>query len=859
MTGRLPAGVRPREVDLRVELDPAKSDRFRGEVEIQLELARPRRSLRLHAVDLAVSRPRIEWPGGSARGRIRWLRSAEMIEVQLPRTVPAGAARLRLAFAGRLRRDLCGLYAARSGRLRFAFTQLEAADARKFFPCFDEPALKARFRLTVTTGAANAVVSNAPVARTRRGPRGRKTVEFRPTPPLSTYLVALAVGPLARSKPVRLGPTEIRIWHAPGKQRLTGFGLEAARESLARLERWFGLPYPYEKLDLVAVPDFEFGAMENAGAVFFRETLLLLDPATATLAEQKRAAEVIAHELAHMWFGDLVTMAWWDDLWLNEAFATWLAFAVVDDWKPEWRIWHDFQHGRAAALELDALRNTHPIYSPVRTAAEASQNFDLITYEKGASVVRMLERYLGAAVFRRGVRRYIRRHREGNTVAADLWRALSEASGQAIEPLARAWIERAGHPVVSVRRVEGPARTRVELAQTRFAETRRGAPRRAPPWPIPWVARVVGPGGGRGRLTRHLLTRARETVALPRGRVRLVYGNADESGFFRPHHAGADLAALLAAPSRLTAVERMGLADHQWALARAGRAPLASLLELVAAWSGEPDPDMLAALQRPLGFLADVLVPDAAPACAAALRGFAAACFGPAFEAAGWDPARGESAEARLRRAALLGLVGGVAGEPNVLAEAARRCERYLDDRRSIDANLADGVVSLAARVGDASLHRRLAAAAAAASTPQEQRRFLLALGAFRAPDLVAKSLALSLTEAVATQDVAFLLLRLLANPAAREASWDFLRSRWPRLRRRLPPLLTGRLIEATWQLATPAHRREVASFFARHPVPAGERALRQALERFDWYRSFRTGAARELTAWLAPRTDRPR
>jgi puromycin-sensitive aminopeptidase len=781
-----------------------------------------------------------------------------MIEVVLPRAVPAGEARLSLAFAGRLRRDLCGLYAARSGRQRFAFTQLEAADARKFFPCFDEPAMKARFRLSVTTGAGHAVVSNSPVARTRRAPRGRKTVEFRRTPPLSTYLVALAVGPLARSRPVRLGPTEIRIWHAPGKGRLTGFGLEAARQSLARLERWFGLPYPYEKLDLVAVPDFEFGAMENAGAVFFRETLLLLDPATATLAEQKRAAEVIAHELAHMWFGDLVTMAWWDDLWLNEAFATWMAYAVVDDWKPEWRIWHDFQHGRAAALELDALRNTHPIYSPVRTAAEASQNFDLITYEKGASVVRMLERYLGPAVFRRGVRRYIRRHREGNTVAADLWRALSEASGERVEPLARAWIERAGHPVLSVRRIGSGARVRLALSQARFTETGGGA-RKAAPWPIPWVARVVGPGGGRGRLERRLVSRARETVALPRGRVRLVYGNADESGFFRPQHAGADLAALLAAPSRLEPVERMGLADHQWALVRAGRAPLASLLELVAAWSAETDPDVLAAFQRPLGFLADVLVPEAAPASGAALQGFAAACFGPAFEAAGWEHRPGESAEARLRRAQLLALVGGVAGDARVLAEAARRCERYLADRRSLDANLADGVVSLAARVGDASLHRRLAAAAAAARTPQEQRRFLLALGAFRAPELVAKSLAMALTEAVATQDVAFLLLRLLANPAARETTWDFVRRRWPRLRRRLPPLLSGRLIEATWQLGTAAHRREVAGFFARHPVPAGERALRQALERFDWYRGFRTGAARELAAWLAPRAGAKR
>ncbi len=271
------------------------------------------------------------------------------------------------------------------------------------------------------------------------------------------------MGELAASEPVHCGETEIRVWHVPGKERLVQFGLEAARETLARLEAYFALPYPYEKLDLVAVPDFEAGAMENAGAVFFRETLLLVDPETATLSEKKRAAEVICHELAHMWYGDLVTMAWWDDLWLNEAFATWMAFHVVDAWKPEWKMWNDFQHHRAAALGLDALTETHPIYVKVRTPSEATQNFDLITYEKGASVVRMIERFLGAETFREGVRRYIRAHQESNAVAADLWNALAEASGQDVEPVVRAWIEQPGFPLLRLRRTERDGRSWLAL------------------------------------------------------------------------------------------------------------------------------------------------------------------------------------------------------------------------------------------------------------------------------------------------------------------------------------------------------------------------------------------------------------
>jgi puromycin-sensitive aminopeptidase len=845
---RLDPGVRPSHVDLQLELDPATSDRYRGKVEIRIELARSTRRLRVHAVDLEVSRARAVVDGAERTARCTPQPSVGMLELAFAEPIPAGRASLKLAFSGRLRRDLCGLYAARSGVHRFAFTQLEATDARKFFPCFDEPAMKARFRIAVTTSRKNRVISNARAKRTLRLPNGRQQVCFEETPPLSTYLVALAVGPLEASAPVRLGKTPIRVWHVPGKRRLTGFALEAARASLARLERYFGLPYPYSKLDLVAVPDFEFGAMENAGAVFFRETLLLLDPAAATLAERKRAAEVIAHELAHMWYGDLVTMAWWDDLWLNEAFATWMAFSVVDDWKPGWRMWHDFQHGRAAALELDALRSTHSIYCPVHTAEEANANFDLITYEKGASVVRMLERYLGQANFRRGVRAYIRRHREGNTVAADLWRALSEASGEPVEAIARAWIEQPGYPAVSISRRSARGRARLVLAQSRFG-LRRAA--RSARWPIPWVGRL-GAASRRPRLERKLLTAARERIDLGRKPPAFVYGNADEAGFFRPAHAPAELRALESALPRLSAVERMGLVDHQWALVRAGRAELSGLLRLAMALSDERDPDVLLTLRRPLGFLGGSLIPDAAPAAAVRYERFVARCFGPSFAQLGWDPRRGEAESVRVRRAALLGLVGGVAGAGEVVAEAAARCRRFLADRRSLDPNLADGVVALAARDGEAGLHRRFELAMRRAETPQEQRRFLFALADFREPRLVERTLALSLTDAVATQDVIFLLVRLLGNPGAREQTWRFVKRRWTRLRARMPSLLAGRLIEATPALLTPAHRRDVARFFARHPVPSGARALRQALERFDAYRAMRRPAAAALVRFLS-------
>jgi puromycin-sensitive aminopeptidase len=853
---RLDPGVRPRRVHVHVEVDPQRGSAFRGEVAIEIELDKSRRSIRLHAVDLRLSKPRIEIAGRVRRGRVTKLPAAGMISVEFDKPVPAGAAVLRLGFAGRLRKDLCGLYGVSVGDLRYAFTQLEAADARKFFPCFDEPSLKARFAISVTTDAANKVLSNATVRKTERLAGRRKTVHFAETPPLSTYLIALAVGDLEASKPVSLGPTEIRIWHTPGKRAQTSFGLEAARECLRRLEHYFGLPYPYSKLDLVAVPDFEFGAMENAGAIFFRETLLLIDAKSATLNEKKRAAEVICHELAHMWYGDLVTMAWWDDLWLNEAFATWMAFAIVDDWKPEWKMWHDFRHGTASALELDALRHTHPIYCRVRKPEEADENFDRITYEKGAAVVRMIERYLGAATFRRGVRAYIRKHRERNTVAADLWNALSKASGEEVGPLVRPWIEQEGYPVVEIHRTKSGGRPALEFRQRRFLEQgarkRAGSRKTTTRWPIPWVGRIGGGRGGRGKLERRLLSGARDRIPL-KHTPRFIYGNADEGGFFRPLHDADEIRRLSESLGSLKAVERMGLIDHQWALVRAGQSSVGSMLDLAGGFARESDADVLATLRRPLLFIAGSLIPDAAPACSVPMQVWILDHFEEPFARLGWKPDAHEPDEIRLRRAVLLGIVGGIGKSPRVLETLERHCDRYLTNRRSIDANLADAVVSLGARMGDAALHRRFVDAAMTSASAQEKRRFLLALGDFQNEKLIDRTLTFALTSAVATQDVAFLLMRLFANRAARERTWAFMVRRWDRIRKRVPPHMCSYLVEMTPALLTKEYKREVARFFRANPVPTGERALRQALERFDWYRGFRSAAAKDLVQWLEP------
>ncbi|HEY8516552.1 MAG TPA: M1 family metallopeptidase [Candidatus Binatia bacterium] len=875
---RLPRDVKPIRYHVHILPDLVRAN-FRGEVMIELELKHQRPSIELHAADITIDHaeiaprdgkpqkpPKPMVPGAKPVGPpINQVAVAivphgarETVEVKFLRPVGPGKYALSLAYHGNLQERLRGLYMARVGDQRYAFTQLEAADARRFFPCFDEPDLKARFTFSVTARAGLTVISNNPLERSVNNTNGTTTFHFKTTPPLSTYLCALAVGELEGSQVRYAGKVPIRVWHVPGKRHLTGFALEAAVETLTRLEKYFGLPYPYEKLDLVAVPDFEAGAMENAGAVFFRETLLLVDPATISLAEKKRVAEVIAHELAHMWFGNLVTMKWWDDLWLNEAFATWMAFKIVDEWKPEWRMWNNFEPHRAAALALDALANTHPIYAEVENAAQATENFDAITYEKGASVVRMVEHYLGPQKFRAGVQAYIRDHREGNAVAADLWNALEKASGQPVAQIVRAWVRQAGFPLVSFERDEEAKPASLVVKQERFkaSPTTKFPEGGASAWPLPMVVKFAGTGGRGPRVERFLIKRAKERIPVPGGKhVPWFYGNVGEGGFYRVLHDPETLSALAnELATALTPVERMGLVGHQWAIVRSGRARIASFLDLVGAMGNETDYEVLDSLAAPLSFIEDQVVEGAGADTRKPFIDWIAEVFRPAWQELGWDAAPTDDDERKLRRGSLLRLVGLLGEDPEVASEAVPRFLRYLQDRSSVEPNLVDPLIAIVARDGDEERFERMRRAVAEARTPQESRRFQLALGDFRDPELARRAAELTLTPEIPTQDVGFLLIRLLGNRAAREITWRFIKENWAVLVKRLPPMMVSRVIEATASLQTREHRKEVAMFFRAHPVETATRALKLALERFDINEELRRRAGRDLRAWLVAR-----
>ncbi|HET9551749.1 MAG TPA: M1 family aminopeptidase, partial [Anaeromyxobacteraceae bacterium] len=612
------------------------------------------------------------------------------------------------------------------------------------------------------------------------------------------------------------------------------------------LEDYFGRPYAFGKVDQIGVPDFEAGAMENAGLVTYREVALLLDPATASLAQRKRVAEVVTHELAHQWFGNLVTMTWWDDLWLNESFATWMAYVVVDQWRPDWRVWLAFDQGKAAAMALDALRSTHPIRAEVRTVQEATEAFDLITYEKGGAVLRMIEGYLGADVFRDGIRRYMRRHARGNAMADDLWRALGEASGQPVVELANAWIRRPGFPVLSVE-LDGAT---VRLAQRRFF-SRPGEADPEARWPVPVVLRWSA--GGAVREERLLLRDERAELRLAATPDWLV-ANAGATGVYRVAPDAGLLAALSRHLGELSPAERVSLLSDEWALVRCGERPIEAWLGLASAFGGETDHAVLDELVARLSAIEHRLVADEdRPRFAAFVR----QALGDQLARSGWDAAPGEGDEPRLTRAALVRAVGLVARDPALAAEAARRLDRFTSgERGAVEPNLQDAAVAMAARGGDAARFDAFRALFAREAEPAFKRRWLLALAAFEEPALAARAVDLAMGEGVPLQDWASFAAGLLANRTAREPFWARLRAEWPAVTARLAnaPMLLRRVVEAVGALTLPSHLAEARAFFEAHPVEAARQAVDQTLERLAEEVALRERTHGAIGRWLAGR-----
>jgi puromycin-sensitive aminopeptidase len=821
---RLPGTVRPTRYQLFLDPDLAAGT-FSGRVRIEVKVGAATGEVTLNADSLSITEARVEGPDG--RWRTAGVRpDPDHERIHLGGGFDAGHHVLDLAFTGRFNEQLVGLYLSRftdddGAEQVLATTQFEATHARKCFPCFDEPALKARFEVTLAVDRAHRAVANtAEVSRTPAA-GGRDHVRFAPTMVMSTYLLAFVVGPLEFTEPVDVGGVPLRVVHVPGKGHLTRFALDAGAFALAYFADYFDLPYPGDKLDLVAIPDFAFGAMENLGCVTFREVLLLIDPDNATQPDLQRVTDVITHELAHMWFGDLVTMVWWNGLWLNEAFATFMEMKCTDAWKPEWRRWVDFSLARTTALDIDALTATRPVEYEVTSPTDAEGMFDVLTYEKGAAVVRMLEQYLGEDRFREGIRRYMRDNAYGNAETTDLWDAIEAAVGEPVRRIMDSWIFQGGFPLVTAELGPGA----LTLSQQRFLLSDGGTeqPAAAQRWAVPVRWRTV-PADGEPVTDRVLLDTQTTSVPVPAG-VGAVVVNADATGFYRVRYPQPLLEELAAAADRLAPVERYALIDDAWAAVLAGQAGATGFLVLLESMTGEADRAVWVRIISGFTALHRLVDGPARDRLAGIVRD---AVSGP-LGALGRLPKPGEDDLTRQLRGDLF-RAAGTLGEDSEVIDDARRIVAERGD--GPDAAVLAASVDIVAAHGDEADFDTFAGAWRSAGTPQDEQRFLYALADFRHPELARRVQELVLSGAVRTQNAPYLLRRALHNRDHGRDAWRFITDNWDTLNQRLPSSSIVRMLEGITALDRPGDLAATRAFFAEHPVPQGAKTLEQLLER---------------------------
>ncbi len=834
---RLPRDVEP--TTYRLELTPdLERARFAGSVEIDIKVHEQTDRLVLNAAELDITAATVAPPAGDVLEAAPSLdEAAERLVLALPAPLAKGDATVRLSFEGILNDKLRGFYRSTftdgEGRAHtIATTQMESTDARRAFPCWDEPDRKATFEVTLVVDADLAAFSNSPVAEEREVEIDgvpKRLVRFAPTMKMSSYLVAFVVGPLVSTEPILVDGVPVRVVHVPGREHLTSFALDVARHSLEFFSEYFGIAYPGEKLDLVAIPDFAYGAMENLGCVTFRETALLVDPDHASRAELERVADVIHHEIAHMWFGDLVTMGWWEGIWLNEAFATFMEVLATDDYRPEWKRWTAFGLERDMAMSVDALHATRPIEYPVGSPDEADGMFDTLTYEKGGSVLRMLEQYLGAEVFRDGVRHYIESHAYGNTVTGDLWAALEQVSGEPIREVADSWILQGGHPVVQIAGTTLSQRPFAYLPASPTGESSIGKR-----WLVPVLVRSLDGGdgdggdgdGGDGDVSRVLL--AEDTAALPApvGSGTQVV-NAGGWGVYRVDYRTEHRARLGDQLHSLSELERFNLLSDTWALVLAGRADLRDLLHLAAQLGDEGGSEPYHVVASALRLCDRVATDGQRPAVGAAAR----TLLGPRAAAVGWDAGPDEGERTPKLRAVLLETLGTTGATGGVREEALRRFDAWRRGEATIDADIESAVLAVVGdepRDGDyeAVLERYRHPA-----DPQDERRHLMALGTFADVDLCLRSFHLAMSE-VRRQDGPFLVRTLLANRVGGGAVWERVKAEWTRLLDLFPDVVHHSMVATVRALCRdPELADDVSRFLADHPLAVGQRSVVQTLE----------------------------
>ena len=845
---RLPRHVEPKRYRLVLEPDLLTAT-FDGRVEIEAAVTRSTRFIVLNTADLAIESVRVD--GSPVRHTLD--SDLERMTIHLPGRLDPGSVSIDITFSGILNDKLRGFYrstyvSARGGTRVVATTQMQSTDCRRAFPCFDEPDFKAVFAVTLIVEESDLAISNGPEIDRTWVPRKRRhkvAVTFADTMPMSSYLVAFVVGPLEATPSVDVDGVPLRIVHTPGKGHLTEFGLEVAQASLRWFVDYYGIPYPDAKIDLVALPDFAAGAMENIGCITFRESLLLVDPETSTQMEQQNVADVVSHELAHMWFGDLVTMRWWNGIWLNEAFATFMEVAAVEDFRPEWTRWTNFSLERSVAFETDSLSSTRPVEFEVRSPQDCEGMFDVLTYQKGGALLRMLEQYLGADRFRSGIRHYLGTHAYGNTETSDLWDSIEEATadsgGEPVRAMMDSWIWQPGYPLIRAEVDRSLFPSTLILRQSRFGFDG-DSTESDPIWLVPIHLRIGD------RETKILLDTREVRINLAGDSDRPVVVNAGGYGFYRVSYSPDMLSRLSGRTLRgMATIERYTLVDDAWNAVVAGRLSATDFLAFLEAFSTERDFAVWQCIAQSLRSIGRLVDGDAHESLRSRIREFVR----PVLDDIGWEPKSGESdLLGKLR--GLLVTVAAVNGDDK---DAQDRCRAIFADhnegRSGIHPELVAAATTVVAATGNRFDYDSIRSRYTSSSNPQEQLRFLFAMSEFDDPALILETCQFAMSQSVKSQNAPFLLARCLAARKNGRIAWNFIKGNWESAVSLFPSNSIIRMVDPVRYLNTPDRVRDAQAFFAANPIPQAAKTLEQILERHQVNADLRAREEQSLSAFL--------
>ena len=842
--GKLSKTVVPQAYRIDITPDLEKLT-LTGRETIDVTVRSPTATITMNQADLTLTKATLETGAAAA---IATDAKAQTVTLTFPQPVAAGPHTLTIAYNGPIPNTPAGIYyddykTPAGAAKRMLVTQFEVADARRMFPGWDEPAFKATFQLSVTLPTNLAVVSNMPIATTTPAAGTGKHVVFATTPKMSTYLLALIAGDMAAIH-AAAGATQLAVWAPTGEEGQGAYALDAEKKILPYYNSYFGVPFPLPKLDMIAIPgNYAAGAMENWGAITYIDDTLLFDPATSSPRTRETIFLDVAHEMAHQWSGDLVTMGWWDNIWLNEGFATWMENKATDHFNPDWQIWPREHADREAAMGQDAVASTHPIQQVIKDETQADSAFDEISYKKGEQIIRMLEDWIGPDVFRDGMRRYMKAHAYGNATSADLWAALSAASQRDVAAVASGFTEQPGIPLVHVARACQDGKGELHFSQDRFAIDDPHA--KPESWSIPVSYGVPG-----GPEQHSLLTAAPLVVAFkPACGDAPIKANLGEEGYYRTQYDAPSLKSLTADFAKFGAADRVNLLGDQFALFRADRAPLADYLNLLPALAGEQNAAVWEDTLRHLATLRRAM--NGSPA-RAQFDAFAVKLIRPEFDRLGWDAKPGESFPDSLLRPELVAALG-LHGDPEVIAEANRRFKLFVANPASLPAALREPVLDIVGYHADQATWDTLKKLGIAATSTEEKLRYFYAMARAADPALVKENVAFADASQVPNGRIPQFLMEASLHSDSPELLFKLVQAQQDVLNRHLPSGGFARTLPAAAAVGSsdPATARDLLADKSSKASIGAHIWSSRAADTINSAADLRARAQPALAAWL--------